>query len=96
MSTLVIGGDHIKAYRDYLVANGLGPVWHWSGRKNSVCHRVIPVGTRLVVILVDQVSHCLADKMRRSADTLDLPVVYSRRSISQLGCAVDRLRAAMT
>jgi len=92
MSTLVVGGDRIHTYKEFLQEQGLGPVLHWNGRKNSECHRTIPSGTRLVVILVDQVNHGLANKMRRVADELDLPVVFSRRSIGQLGQAIGRVR----
>jgi len=92
MSTLIVGGDRIKTYRDYLLSQGFGPVLHWDGRKNSACHRTIPTGTRLLVIMIDQVNHGLATKMRRVADELDLPVVFSRRSIGQFGEAISRIR----
>lgn len=94
MTALIIGGDRIDTYKEYLVAQGFGPVLHWSGRNNSACHRKIPQRTRLVVILVDQVNHRLAIKMRQIADDRDLPVVFSRRSIAQLDQAIGRLRGA--
>lgn len=92
MSTLIVGGDRVGTYRDYLLAQGFGPVLHWNGRKNSACHRTIPSGIRLLVIMVDQVNHGLATKVRRVADELDLPVVFSRRSIGQLDEAISRFR----
>jgi len=92
MSTLIVGGDRINTYKDYLLSQGFGPVLHWNGRKNSACHRTIPAGTRLLVIMVDQVNHGLATKMRRVADELDLPVVFSRRSIGQLDEVISRLK----
>ena len=95
MSTLIVGGDRINSSKDYLLSQGFGPVLHWDGRKHSACHRTIPVGTRLLVILVDQVNHGLASKMRRIAGELDLPVVFSRRSIGQLGEAISRFRGSV-
>ena len=92
MTTLIVGGDRVETYRDFLYENGFGPVLHWQGRKSGECHRLIPSKTRLVVIMVDQVSHGLAIKMRRTADELNLPVVFTKRSISQLGKALDRVR----
>jgi len=92
MATLIVGGDRVNSYRDYLQEQGLGPVRHWNGRKNSECHRTLPSGTRLIVILVDQVNHRLAIKTRRIADELELPVIFSRRSIGQLEQAVSRVR----
>jgi hypothetical protein len=95
MITLLVGGDRIKTYSDYLQANGLGPVLHWNGRKRSECHRAIPLHTRLVVILVDQVNHGLATKTRRMAGQRDLPIVYSPRSLSHLDEVIGRFRRAI-
>ena len=92
MSTLIVGGDRINTYKDFLIEQGFGPIQHWNGRRNSECHRLIPASTRLVVILVDQVNHMLAIKLRRVADELDLAVVFSRRSIGQLDQAINRFR----
>ena len=92
MTTLIVGGDRVNTYKDFLQAQGFGPVLHWNGRKNSACHRTIPVGTRLVVIMVDQVNHGLASKMRRVAEELALPVIFSRRSIGQLDQVIARLK----
>ena len=95
MSTLIVGGDRINTYKTFLLERGFGPVQHWNGRKNSECHRMIPASTRLVVILVDQVNHMLAIKLRRVADDLDLPVVFSRRSIGQLDQAISRFKGCI-
>ena len=92
MSVLIVGGDRVNTYKEYLQTQGLGPVLHWNGRKNSDCHRSIPASTRLVVILVDQINHMLAIKLRRTADNLDLPVVFSRRSIGQLDQLISRFK----
>lgn len=91
MTTLVVGGDHIDRYREFLAANGFGPVLHWQGRKPAECHRTFPRQTRLVVIMVDQISHGLAIKMRRIAGEQELPVIFTKRSIGQLGAALHRL-----
>jgi hypothetical protein len=92
MSVLIVGGDRVNTYKEYLQTQGLGPVLHWNGRKNSDCHRSLPASTRLVVILVDQINHMLAIKLRRTADDLDLPVVFSRRSIGQLDQLISRFK----
>ena len=92
MSVLIVGGDRVNTYKEYLQTQGLGPVLHWNGRKNSDCHRSIPASTRLVVILVDQINHMLAIKLRRTADDLDLPMAFSRRSIGQLDQLISRFK----
>ena len=95
MSTLIVGGDRVNTYKEFLLSQGLGPVLHWNGRNNSECHRKIPARTRLLVILVDQVNHRLAIKMRRVAGDMDLPVVFSRRSIAQLDQAIARFKGCV-
>lgn len=93
MSALIVGGDRVASYKDWLAEHGYFPVRHWNGRKQSECHRQIPIDTRLVVVLVDQVNHGLVRKIRRVADDMAVPVVFSRRSVSQLGAAVEVLAA---
>lgn len=93
MAALIIGGDRVASYKDWLVERGYFPVRHWNGRKKSECHRQIPLDTRLVIVLVDQVNHGLVRKMRRAADQMAVPVVFSRRCVSQLGAAVATLAA---
>lgn len=88
MSALIVGGDRVASYRDFLVDCGYLPVRHWSGRNHSECHRTIPRDTRVVVVMVDQVNHGLARKIRRAADEMAVPVVFSRRSIGQLSEAL--------
>jgi len=88
MAALIVGGDRVASYRDFLAARGYLPVRHWSGRNQSECHRRIPVDTRVVVVIVDQVSHGLARKIRRDADAMAVPVVFSRRCLGQLSAAL--------
>ena len=88
MAALIVGGDRVGTYKDFLAGQGYGPVRHWSGRKQSECHRIIPIDTRVVVVMVDYVNHGLARKIRQSADDMDVPVVFSRRCIGQLSDAL--------
>lgn len=92
MAALIVGGDRVDSYRDFLVARGLGPVRHWSGRKPGECHRAIPLDTRVVVLMVDMINHGLARKIRRVADEMAVPVVFSRRSVGQLRSALALLK----
>lgn len=85
MSALIVGGDRVDSFRDYLAGRGYQPIRHWSGRKPGECHRSIPVDTRVVVVVVDQINHGLARKIRRIAHEMAVPVVFSKRSVAQLG-----------
>jgi hypothetical protein len=93
MAALIVGGDRIDTYKDFLASQGYEPVRHWSGRKQSECHRSIPLDTRVVVVMVDYVNHGLARKIRRSAGNMAVPVVFSRRSIGQLSSALGCVAA---
>lgn len=88
MRALIIGGDRVATYRDYLSNLGYRSIGHWNGRRNSECHRSIPADTRLVVVLVDQVNHGLAKKARREANEMRVPIVFTRRCLGQLGQAL--------
>lgn len=94
MSALIVGGDRVASYKDFLASSGFAPVRHWSGRKHSECHRTIPVDTRIVVLMVDHVNHGLARKIRRAADGMAVPIVFSSCGIGQLGVALACLNGA--
>ncbi|MBK7955548.1 MAG: DUF2325 domain-containing protein [Candidatus Accumulibacter sp.] len=92
MAALIVGGDHVAVYTKYLQEIGYPTIRHWNGRRNSECHRQIPADTSLVVILIDQVSHGLAKKARRSAMEMCVPIVFSGRGVGQLGEAMASLQ----
>lgn len=93
MAALIIGGDRVAVYMNYLQRLGYATIRHWNGRKKSECHRQIPVDTSLVVILIDHVNHGLAKKTRRSANEMRVPIVFSGSGVGQLGEAMASLRA---
>lgn len=94
MSALIVGGDRIDSYRGLLQKQGYTQVRHWNGRKQSECHRRIPVDTQLVVVMIDQINHGLARKIRREADERSLPIVFSRRNAGQMDAALTAVLAA--
>jgi hypothetical protein len=89
MAALIVGGDRIERYRSYLHEKGFSRVTHWSGRKQSDCRREIPGDTRLIVMMVDQINHGFASRIRKTADARNLPVVFCRRSIEQLRTGLE-------
>ncbi|HPU81220.1 DUF2325 domain-containing protein [Accumulibacter sp.] len=93
MAALIIGGDRVAVYMNYLQRLGYATIRHWNGRKKSECHRQIPVDTSLVVILIDHVNHGLAKKTRRTANEMRVPIVFSGSGVGQLGEAMASLRA---
>lgn len=93
MAALIVGGDRVEPFRDFLEGWGYQPVRHWNGRKPSTSHKTIPADTRLVVMLVDQINHSLALNIRRAANERSLPIVFSKRSRGQLQEALVNLSA---
>lgn len=89
MAALIVGGDRIETFRELLTSQGFGPVRHWSGRKPGECHRAIPLDTRVVVVVTNRINHGLARKIRREADEMSVPVVFSKHSIGQLSSALS-------
>jgi hypothetical protein len=89
MAALIVGGDRIERYRAFLHENGFPRVRHWSGRKYSDCHREIPGDTRVIVMIVDQINHGFASRIRKTADARNLPVVFCRRSMEQLRAGLE-------
>ena len=93
MAALIIGGDRVAVYMNYLQRLGYATIRHWNGRKKSECHLQIPVDTSLVVILIDHVNHGLAKKTRRTANEMRVPIVFSGSGVGHLGEAMASLRA---
>ncbi len=90
-SALIVGGDHVDRYKDFLQKRGFSEVDHWDGRRNSECHRQLPQTLDLLVIIIDQVNHSLLYKIRRLADMRTLPVIYTPRSIARFAAALDNV-----
>lgn len=84
MTTLVIGGDRIEMILRELAEHGLDNVEHWGGRKPADARRAIPARVKLVIIITDQLSHTMLYNATIRATRLGLPIIYSRRSATDL------------
>ena len=84
MTVLIVGGDRISSIAKFLAQNGYGDIEHWDARRNGDTHRFIPQKTRLVVILINFLNHGMAKKIKRDADLLGVPVLFSKNSASEL------------
>ena len=84
MTVLIVGGDRIGSIAKYLALNGYNEISHWDARRNSDTHRFIPRNTRLVVVLIDYLNHGMAKRIRKDAEQLGVPVLFSKNSASEL------------
>lgn len=57
MTALIVGGDYIESLKQELSDHGVERVEHWVGRKVGDLKRTIPSVTRIVVVLLNYVSH---------------------------------------
>lgn len=94
MTALIIGGDYIRPLEKVISDRGLDTIEHWTGRKSGDLKRTVPKDTRLVVLLLDYLSHSMARKIKGDADRLGVPVIYCRRSLGQLCAKLDELLGA--
>jgi len=93
MTVLIVGGDRIDSFTRTLSGAGYAHFCHWNGRKAGDHHQRIPLSTRLVVLVVDQVNHLMAAKVRSEADALGVPIIFCPRSRARLHQQLERLRA---
>ena len=84
MTVLIVGGDRISSIARYLAQNGYKDIRHWDARRNGDAHRYLPQNTRLVVILINFLNHGMAKKIKRDAEQLGVPILFSNNSASEL------------
>lgn len=84
MTVLIVGGDNVASFTQFLSHAGFSDFQHWSGRKAGDHHQRMPLDTSLVVLLVDQVNHLMATKVKDEAFARNVPVVYTPRSRARL------------
>ena len=89
MTALIVGGDYVEPLKREIRAHGHEHVEHWDGRKVGFMRKSIPGGTRLIVILCDYISHNLLTALKRQAHRNDVPLVFCRRSGSDLRRKLD-------
>ena len=95
MAVLIVGGDHISNIRDFLSIKGYETINHWTARRSSDCHKVIPKNTQLIVVLTDYLNHGMAKRLRKDANQLGLPMVFSKNSVSDLSHAFHRFSGSI-
>lgn len=78
MTLLIVGGDSVDAIKQRATASGHGHVEHWSGRKTRDLTKSIPKDAGAVVVVLDRISHALAQKVLAEASRRGLPVFFKK------------------
>ncbi|MBW2186319.1 MAG: DUF2325 domain-containing protein [Deltaproteobacteria bacterium] len=90
MSVLIIGADRIASLVSKMEAMGVSDVTHWDARRYKVSKNIIPAQTDLVIFFTDFLHHSVAGKLKKQVKSLGLPVIYSRRSWSDVAPGLQR------
>lgn len=91
MSILVVGGDNIEKISDELNRKGFDEINHYNGRKKG--QRKFKISKKLdyVLILTDFLNHAMMENIRKRARIAEVPVLYSKRSLSSVKQTMDGL-----
>lgn len=82
MAILIVGADRLGNIPQKLYNEGAQEIIHWSGRKKSYQTKAIPKKVDTIILLCDFLNHRLMDNIKRQAKTINIPVIFSKRSIN--------------
>lgn len=92
MTVLIVGGDKIDSFTRTLAQAGFSGFRHWNGRKAGDHHQIVPHDTRLILLVIDQVNHGMAARIRSEACTRNIPIIFSPRSKAYLSQQIMQVR----
>lgn len=84
MSVLVVGGDRLGEITAKLKLLGYTDVRHLSGRKKGHFSVDLPCHVDVILVLIDYVSHGLAEKVKEEARGRGIKTVFARRAWSHI------------
>ena len=83
-SVLIVGGDQIDGIKQVLNNHGVDQINHWSGRKSGDSNKVIPLDTKIIVLITNWISHSITHKIKRSAIKRGIKVIYTPNGATAL------------
>ncbi|EGO61881.1 DUF2325 domain-containing protein [Acetonema longum] len=85
MSVMIVGADHLGTLEKKLQDMGIPVAAHVTGRNANDQSRIrIPKATSLVVVMTDYLNHNTARYIKKSAKSQGVPLVFAKRSWSDL------------
>ncbi len=81
---LIVGADQLGNIQEELSRDGAREIIHWTGRCKTCVTKCIPKRVDKVVVFCDFINHGLMGSIKKQAKRSGIPVVYCRRSLSQL------------
>ena len=90
MSYVVVGADKLGNIEE-LLAQKLGEdMIHISGRKKREATFKLPHTTEGIVVFTDFVNHNLARHIKKEAKRMQVPIIFSKRSIHHLEDTLEK------
>lgn len=90
MTVLLVGADRLGNIPKELEQYGCKKIIHWDGRKSQ--NKAIPSKVDMVLVFHDFINHRLMDEVKLQAKKRCLPIVFSRRGVTDLRCALCRCK----
>jgi hypothetical protein len=84
MTILILGADRLGNICEELQKEGVDQIIHWSGRCASCQHKCLPKNVGKVIIFCDFINHMAMGNVKKQAKKNNIPIVYCRRSLSDL------------
>lgn len=91
MSYVVIGADRLGNIEELLTKKLGDDVIHISGRKKKAVAFKLPHMTYGVVVFTDFVNHNLARHIKKEAKRLQVPIIFSKRSVHHLKDTLEKM-----
>jgi hypothetical protein len=76
-SVLIVGGDQIDGIKEVLGNYGVSNIHHWSGRNGGDANKMIPQGTKVIVLVTKWVNHSITYKVKKHATKRGIKVLYT-------------------
>jgi hypothetical protein len=92
-SVLIVGGDQVASIKQLLTNHGVDHINHWSGRKAGDSNKVIPQDTKMIVLITNWISHSITHKIKRSALSRGIKVIYTPNGSQALQNRLQKLDA---
>jgi len=83
MRVLIVGADRLGNITKKLQQEGAEEIIHWTGRSKSFWNKEVPRNVEKVIVFCDFINHKTMYNVKRQAKVSGIPVVYSKRAISQ-------------
>lgn len=83
MVVLVVGADRLGNIPAKLHQEGVKEIIHWDGRHKSYQNKIIPKKINQIIIFYNFINHNLMLNIKRQAKMCGIPVIYTKRVITQ-------------